>query len=495
MPKHAVKLLSAASFLRWAPGFAILFAAGCDSSGDIGATNSEFGSTARSGDDAATPTYGGSFSGDGGRGEGGSRCENLCLKQKACPGGGTTSLSGTVFDPAGKVPLYNVIVYVPNAPVAKITHGASCDRCGDVSGSPLVSAITDAAGHFLLTNVPVGSNIPLIVQVGKWRRQLTIANVPECTDTQLPASQTRLPKNQSEGDIPKIALTTGGADALECFLRKVGLEDSEFSGGGGAGSVHLYRGSPQATSGMRATSAFDAAHGGSTLGSAQTLWSDAKNLQAYDMLLLSCEGHTYSSTKPQSALDALYTYTTLGGRVFASHWHRYWFSPTADLTSTPLLATSPFPNLGVWLDVDPFPESIQATVNTSFPKGQAMQTWLGNVGALQSGKLPINGARDNLESVNSVNAQSWITYGSPTAVEYMSFNVPLGVAEDKQCGRVVYSDLHVSAGVGDQPGAAWPAGCVTTELSAQEKALEFMLFDLSACVQSDSRPPSSPSIQ
>ena len=72
-------------------------------------------------------------------------------------GGGTTSLSGKVFDPAGKVPLYNVIVYVPNAPVAPIASGASCDRCGNVSGDPLVSAITDTAGHFSSRTFPSGS--------------------------------------------------------------------------------------------------------------------------------------------------------------------------------------------------------------------------------------------------------------------------------------------------------------------------------------------------
>ena len=162
----------------------------------------------------------------------------------ACPSGMVTTVTGTVFDPAGKVPLYNAKVYVPNAPLAEIHEGPSCDACAtSLSGDPITQADSDVAGHFTLTDMPVGNNIPIVVQIGKWRRQTTIANVPACVTTALTdPAQTRLPRNQSEGHIPKIALSTGGADALECLLRKIGIEDSEFTPETGTGRINLYAG-------------------------------------------------------------------------------------------------------------------------------------------------------------------------------------------------------------------------------------------------------------
>jgi hypothetical protein len=398
-----------------------------------------------------------------------------------CSGGGTTSLSGTVYDPAGKVPLYNVIVYVPNAPVDPIVNGATCDRCGAISGSPIASAITDAKGQFVLKDVPVTGNVPLVIQVGKWRRQITIPMVNSCADTALTdANLTRLPRSAAEGDLPKMALATGEADALECLLRKIGVADSEFTPESGAGHVNFfsgYKGTAKYKSSMNAGAAF---------GAAATFWGDVNNLKKYDVVLLSCEGTENPSNKPAAALQAMQDYLNSGGRVFASHWHNYWLEK----------GPQPFPTVATFNHQPDLANPFTADIDTSFPKGQALADWLVNVGGKSpKGKISINAAQHTVDAVNTMVGQRWIYSTVPTSVQYLTANTPMNVPEDKQCGRVVLSDIHVSSGDTPNVSTGYPDGCKTTELSDQEKALEFMLFDLSSCVIGDSKPPVPPIIK
>ncbi len=74
-------------------------------------------------------------------------------------------------------------------------------------------------------------------------------------------------------------------------------------------------------------------------------------------------------------------------------------------------------------------------------------------------------------------------------VAHMTFNTPLNPpalpdgGAGNQCGRVVFSDFHVSANAAG--GGTFPTACNPGALTAQEKALLFMLLDVSSCVQSD----------
>jgi N-acetylneuraminic acid mutarotase len=191
-------------------------------------------------------------------------CTNLCLQQATCAGNATTKVTGTVYAPNGVDPLPNAVVYVPNAPVSPFTTSVSCDNCAQASGSPLVGTTSAVDGKFTLTNVPAGTNIPLVIQIGRWRRQVSIPTVTACTTTPVSASLTRLPKNKTEGDIPKQAFVTGEKDALECVLRKIGVEDTEFSNALGNGRIHLYAAAGPGS--IRSTAATSAVNHGAVLG-------------------------------------------------------------------------------------------------------------------------------------------------------------------------------------------------------------------------------------
>lgn len=399
-----------------------------------------------------------------------------------CPGGGRTTISGTVYAPSGSLPLYNVMVYVPSAPLSPLSSGASC-AC-EVSGEPVASAITDTAGHFSIPSPPVGSDVPLVIQVGKWRRQFTLDSVGACADTAVPDQTLRLPARQSEGDLPRIALSTGQADALECLIGKLGIDSSEFTPPGGTGRINYFAGeggTPRYVDGM---------NGGADFPAAAELWSSTDSLSAYDVVLLSCEGNKgFYDNKSDAAFQAMFDYTSLGGRVFASHWHQLWLQR----------GPTPFPDVASFVDEDDI-DDITADVVTSFPKGAALADWLVNVGASdQRGRIDLTGTQQTLESENTDYAQRWIATSDPQTVQYLSANTPFGVPAEQQCGRVVLSDIHVTGSADEgrdrsDEELSFPEGCTTTDLSPQEKVLAYMLFDISGCIVPDDQPPAPPPV-
>ncbi|WP_437289547.1 carboxypeptidase regulatory-like domain-containing protein [Sorangium sp. So ce406] len=493
------RLHSSAGWLLAAAAMAPAVIAGC-SCGDSGGT---LGNTSGADPDPGAGAGGagqGAGSGLGGiplypetGGSGvGTGCEGLECQQIACEGGRKTTVSGTVYAPAGQLPLFNVIVYVPNRELDPITDGASCDRCGvTLSGDPIATALTDTRGRFVLENVPVGEDIPLVVQLGKWRRRITLPRVEACVDNPTDDGEIRLPRSKAEGHIPKIALTTGGSDVLECLLYKMGIDASEFTPETGDGRVNLFTG--RSIEGDTATSRYrDGLNDGAYFSTARQFWRSLDNLRQYDMVILSCEGSEFEDDKPEAALQAMFDYASAGGRVFASHWHNTW------------LRRGPgrFPETADWEEKPDPKDGLPVLVDTTFPKGEALRDWLVTVEASKNpGQIEIEDPQHWVNSVNEEIATRWLfnepnsLFNAKAGVKYFTFNTPIGSPEEEQCGRFVYTDIHVAAT--DLAGPPFPSGCEGRdgelhELTAQEKALLFMLFDLSACITPDDEPPPVP---
>src|SRR5690242_12176157 len=223
----------------------------------------------------------------------------------------STTVTGTVYAPNGSLKLYGVNVYVPISDPGPLTPGVQCDRCVDqLPGGAYTRATTDENGRFTLYDVPATTNVPLVIQVGKWRRQITIDSVGQCANTELAATAATLPRNHTQGDLPQIAITTGDADALDCLVRKLGIDDSEITTDAQGGKVHLYNGN--------GAKQFASGFGGGTgnFNNATTLWGNLDKLSGYDIVLFSCEGAQHPTTKPQAALQAVHDYADRGGRVF-----------------------------------------------------------------------------------------------------------------------------------------------------------------------------------
>jgi hypothetical protein len=202
-----------------------------------------------------------------------------------------------------------------------------------------------------------------------------------------------------EGDIPKIAVSTGGSDALECLLRRIGIADSEFTNESGMGRVHMYVGGEVGTDANgQGADQFNAALGGQTFTHSTTLWNDVTKMQRYDMLMLSCEGSQYAGTK-SPYITNMVNYMNLGGRVFVDHLHFYWLNHGPD----EIQGTADY--LGVAADL---PQPSTALIDTSFPKGNALADWMQAVGGSTTrGQFVIYQGQHSVASVVAP-TQRWI---------------------------------------------------------------------------------------
>lgn len=450
-------------------------------------------------------------------------------KIEPCEGGMLTTVTAKVYDPAGKNPLFNVAVYVPNTALDPITTGPTCDNCATpVSGSPVASALTDSSGQFVMQNVPVGTNVPLVMQVGKWRRQIALPQVNACQNNAFDDPSTfRLPANQSEGNLPKIAMAVGGADTLECLLRRIGISDSEFTNPTGTGRVNLFVDDIAGGAGIDTpTSSYSS---GATFPNFSGLFASVDSianggfidagidpLSAYDIVMVSCQGSQEAGRAVTSAeKQGLKTFVDNGGRSFLSHYNYSWLRggdlvdggkedlvPSAEGVAIDLqtkYTQTPFPPIAVWENPATltYIDGGNGTylVDTSFPRGNDMALWLFDAGASTTlGQIGLVNVKNPAISVIGTVAQRWI-YQDTMGTPYISANTPIEEAAtpDAQCGRVVQTGIHVAAAVADTHDP-FPNGCVTADLTAQEKALEFLFFDLSSCVTNENQAPTAPSI-
>nr|HEX4318393.1 carboxypeptidase-like regulatory domain-containing protein [Kofleriaceae bacterium] len=449
-------------------------------------------------------------------------CDVVQCEPKGLP---PTTITGTVFAPNGTLPLFGVTVYVPFSDPGALPPGVQCDRCSDdLPGGAIAQTTTDEAGNFTLENVPATSNVPVVIQVGKWRRQLTIPNVAACQTLQVTTADTRLPSSYHDAtplttldgsgapkvDMPMIAISTGDADALECLPLKLGVDPSEITNDVGPGHVHLYTNAKNAKGGGQGAKQFQANWPGSmtpagdAFGDATVMWGDTAHLGAYDIVMLSCEGGQFPESKPQSSLEALRDYANEGGRVFMSHWHNIWIG--GEIGNGSAHGIPEWEALTTWNFNAPQNDASQlAVIDETVDKGSNYAQWMLNVGgSTVRDQVTVDQPRYTLMSAagSATERMVWVdpaqelassNPAGETSIQDLQLTTPVDATDDNKCGKVVFSDMHVSSGSTSSTGVPYPnvppapnvtGGCSTSDLSPQEKALAFIFFDIATCVGS-----------
>lgn len=413
-------------------------------------------------------------------------CEGLACFQAKCTGTDETIVTGVVTAPNGKDPIREAIVYVPTGGAPEeFPPLVACDVCSSpVGGKPVTMTQTDVDGTFELRRVPVTMNTPIVIQKGRWRKVVNL-NVAKCERQGITAEQGRLPKDRTEGVIPQMAVAVGKWDAIECVLKHVGLSEREYGAPGTSKAVHLY----------------DNDDGGSgTPGgvSVDDLLRNFNRMLQYQIIFLNCSDQTYSRAllKDAQVIKNLTDYVTRGGRLYVTDWSYDFiqqvpaFAPFICYNDDkPCTVTTPhgFAEATVGLRTGNQTQ-FYADVDQTTREGKALAQWLTKLSRpVSGGKVRIDDrvgsyvlVRQMAQDLAKHPSTVWLSAelsGQRRPVS-MTFDYPPG---PNACGRVLYSSYHTREH--DDHTVQFPRYCPTTDMLPQEQVLEFLLFELGACVQ------------
>jgi hypothetical protein len=366
----------------------------------------------------------------------------------ACAGHPTT-LTGKVTFPNGVDPVSAAHISVVTSTTALPT-GVSCDKCGQTdNATAIVSTDSATNGVFTLSldDVPQSATVQLLVRKGRFRK-VTPVTVSACNPTPLAAGATQLPGKAVDGDVPKIAVTSGNSDHLNVVLDALGIEYTCYKG-------------------ISASS--DPCTNPKTLAD---LLRDPTTLNSYGMLFIACSfGGTYESVlNDASALANLQAYVNGGGKVIVtddSYDYVEQAFPDAinfePATATPAVAQ---PKKAAEIGTG------NITTNATLHDDN-LKAWMQAIGSLNSdGTVAVTGFLSQWAVMSSVDTTTRNIVDGPVSFTGGSNVVrPLTVEfERNQCGRVIYSSYHTE-------------GRAHAGLIPQERILEYLMMEVSTCVQ------------
>jgi len=248
----------------------------------------------------------------------------------------------------------------------------------------------------------------------------------------------------------------------------------------------------------------------------------------YDIIFDACECDSYP--RGTNGYKNYLAYLDAGGRAFATHYFYNFFMNAAecqadyDFNTATCQGQTPLPTIGSWGGHQGLTMSTSAcpsqnypsclNIDTAIPKGKAFADWYkanngkitsSGYGGEQYGYVGLTDIRTDMGKLDSTlvgagTATPWLyapgtnTFPSNYDAYYFSFNTPVGTNPQTQCGRAIFSDVHLA----EAPtyGTAFPSYCAPDpnagDHAPNELALEFLFFDLASCVQNDTQQPVVP---
>jgi len=387
----------------------------------------------------------------------------MCTPDPSCPAGAT--LTGRVFAPNGTDPISNAMVYIPSGDVAPFSTALTCDLCQtNIAGCTYATSGPD--GSFTLTGAPIGSR-DIIIEKGRFRRRAHLEIT--CGTASLPAETTRLPRNNTEGELPRIAVANGDYDKLECVLRKIGVD---------AGAIDIYNLTTHLAEPGRP--------------SFETLLRNRAMMNGYNVIFINCSDPLQYLTDA-SVISNIREYVASGGRLYItdqSYDHIAHVPEWSSMVCWEGASCPSDPPVGV---ADIGQDGLETDATVDDPD---LARWLHELGATNAdGTVHLTHflAGWAMQHSHGIEVKQWMS--GPVASDPdsplpgISGVRPLTITFDyNHCGRVLYSSYHTlgretdTCGDGGTP-CHFPNYCDSSALSPQERVLEYLIFEISTCVQ------------
>ena len=371
-------------------------------------------------------------------------------------------LHGTVFAPEGTIPISGALVYLSSTKPAPIPNHLFCDKCVQLSSNDYV--LTEANGTFVLPVFSTGKQF-LIVQKGQFRRVREID--VHAGDQNAPTEFTTLPSRSDEasGDhIPRMAVIIGQWDAIEVSLAKLGLGKVVS---GAWGTLKVEDASFDQYAGHWPPDPNDPLDPGKLL-------HDWNTISQYNIVFIPCSGsdgtdcNDYTSGEPK-VQENLRNFVKAGGKLYVTDYSYDYLR-------------QPFPGFIDWEDETNEIGSACQDGSYDAPaqvEDQGLHDWLQAIGISNFELKQSWTTIDSLHTASSFDADGkpaditpkvWVTALKTSGPH------PATVSFQYGCGRGLFSTYHTEAS--DSNGAS--------ELLPQEKALLYVLLEVSVCVE----PPS-----